>query len=1463
MSSRQSMFEKEEDSDDSVQRVNAENFIRVASNRGEFAIEKLESLVKTLSNANASQFPSAIDPDDFDLQAILKGFVNGITERGLKLRSSGVVLDNVSTIGNDNSIAYAPTLLDLVPNPLAALKKTPQRKILNNINGFVKSGEMCLVLGRPGAGCSTFLRTVTGETHHYKGVDGRIIYDGIPHDEMVKDFKSELIYNPEYDEHFPHLTVKQTLKFAVACRTPATRPKGVSREEYINVMVDMLGTVFGLRHTFGTKVGNDVIRGVSGGERKRVSIAEALSARAAVYGWDNATRGLDSSTALEYAQAIRTTTNLLRSVSFVTLYQASENIFTLFDKVTVLYEGRQIFFGPVEKARQFFIDMGYEPLNRQSTSEFLTSITDPLGRFAREGFEHKVPLTPREFEDYWLKSEEYKLLVNEIKDQESIVDAESTKQLFKESLALEKSKHQKVSSKYTISYPAQLKLLVGRAVNRVLGDPVFMTVQCIFITSIAFIIGSMFWNIPGDTSGAFSKGGLVFFVLIYFIFNVSQELVLDFQSRPIIQRHRSYSFYAPSAEAIAEFLIDFPVKLVTIFIFIIIGYFLGNLKRTGGNFFSFLLFAYVTVMAVKALYKTVAAFSPTLSIANSVGGLLLIALVLYSSFMIQVPDMHPWFVWLAHINPSKYGFESMLAPQFHGEEMNCSSEFLIPNGEEYTQFYGTDSQVCAFTGSELGNNYISGSRYIKTAFGYSMSHVWRNFGILIGFLIFFVATLIFFSEWMKFGEGNGDRLLFEKGRIPEEFTKTEDQKDVEAAGVTEDGLRLTKSKRDAAIFEGEDLGTDDVFTWKNLDYTIKLKGGEERKLLENVQGYVKPGELVALMGESGAGKTTLLNVLSNRVDTGVVTGDMLVNGLPVDQTFKKRTGYVQQQDLHLSELTVRESLIFAARLRRPASVPDEEKLAYVEKMIKILDMEQYSDAIVGEPGNGLNVEQRKKLSIGVELVAKPSLLLFLDEPSSGLDSQSSWAVIQVLKHLAQAGQAILCTIHQPSATLFEQFDKLLLLKKGGKTVYFGDVGDNSRTLLDYFERQGGRKCETLENPAEYILEVIGAGATAHVEEDWYDKWEKSPEYVQVGRDIEDIIKSTGSISHSEDDKALRRVYNSSWFSQFYYVFHRTLLQFWRDPGYITAKFGLYTIAGLFMGFTFWDIGTSVAGLQQLMFVAFLTIVMSNPIQLQMQDKAVSSRVLYETRESKSNTFHWSVLLFAQIIVEYGFNLIGATLFFLTSYYPLKVDQSSSMVGRFYLLSVIIYQIYSATFAIGTYYFSPDLPSAGMVSSVVNIFTFAFAGVLQPVTLMPGFWTFVHKVSPATYVIEALATTLVHGRPVHCKKKELSYFDAPDGLTCGDFMESYISKNGGYLTDPSSTGQCGFCPYDSADVYYATQRNFYSSHFWRNFGFMFAYIIFNVVSILILYWVFHDAGAFFAKRKAAKANAKAKNVEQKA
>jgi len=184
------------------------------------------------------------------------------------------------------------------------------------------------------------------------------------------------------------------------------------------------------------------------------------------------------------------------------------------------------------------------------------------------------------------------------------------------------------------------------------------------------------------------------------------------------------------------------------------------------------------------------------------------------------------------------------------------------------------------------------------------------------------------------------------------------------------------------------------------------------------------------MGASGAGKTTCLDVLAQRKNIGVVAGDLLVDGRPLGSDFARGTAYAEQMDVHEGTATVREAMRFSAYLRQPYHVPKEEKDAYIEEVIELLELQPLADAIV----ISLNVEARKRLTIGVELASKPELLLFLDEPTSGLDGQSAWNIVRFLRKLADQGQAILCTIHQPSSLLFFSFDRLLLLERGGETV---------------------------------------------------------------------------------------------------------------------------------------------------------------------------------------------------------------------------------------------------------------------------------------------------------------------------------------------------------------------------------------------------------------------------------------------
>lgn len=416
---------------------------------------------------------------------------------------------------------------------------------------------------------------------------------------MLKHFRGELVYNQEVDKHFPELTVGQTLEFAARSRTPANRPFDISREESARRMAAVTMAVYGLSHTYNTRVGNEFIRGVSGGERKRVSIAEMALSRAPLGAWDNSTRGLDAATALEFTRALRMSSNLTGSTHCLAVYQASQAIYDEFDKAIVLYEGRQIFFGPCSEAKQYFLDMGWECPQRQTTGDFLTSVTNPIERKPRPGYENRVPRTPEDFEKYWKDSQARRSVLREMDEHQKRHPVNgSTLEEFYESRKEMQAKHMRLTSPYTISIPMQIKYCTIRAFQRTFNDISATASAILGQTIMGLIIGSIFYGTPHDTDSFFQKGGLLFFAVLLNALLAITEINKLFSQRPIVEKHASYAFYHPFTEAMAGVASDIPVKFLIAVCFNIIIYFLGNLRRTGGQFFIFFLFNFVATFAV-------------------------------------------------------------------------------------------------------------------------------------------------------------------------------------------------------------------------------------------------------------------------------------------------------------------------------------------------------------------------------------------------------------------------------------------------------------------------------------------------------------------------------------------------------------------------------------------------------------------------------------------------------------------------------------------------------------------------------------------------------------------------------------------------------------------------------------------------------------------------------------------------
>ncbi|CUM65810.1 uncharacterized protein PRCAT00003458001 [Priceomyces carsonii] len=1438
------------------------NLARQITNRQEGDVNTGEELRRYLSSM--SQVPgispfegedSRLDPDsdEFSARFWVKNLkkLQDSDDDYYKPSTLGVAYRNLRAYGKAADSDYQSTFANVIPKFAARAFNDTVRKdsnayfdILKQMDAIMRPGEVTVVLGRPGSGCSTLLKTIACQTYGFH-VDksSKITYDGLTPKNITTQFRGEVVYAAETDVHFPHLTVGTTLDFAARLRTPRNRGP-VDRETYAKHMASVYMATYGLSHTRDTKVGNDFVRGVSGGERKRVSIAEVSLSGANLQCWDNATRGLDSATALEFVRALKTTANVLGATPIIAIYQCSQDAYDLFDNVVLLYEGRQIFFGKADLAKAFFINMGFDCPKRQTTADFLTSITNPSERIVRSGFENLVPRTSEEFESYWRNSGEYFSLIKEIDAHFGEVNSSNVTKKFHDSHIARQAKYTGSNSPYTVSFLMQTKYLMWRDFARMRADPSISIFIVVGQTIMSLILSSVFYNLSQTTGSFFYRGSGLFFAVLFNAFSSMLEIMTLFEARPIVEKHRNLALYRPAADAFAGIISQLPVKFLSSAAFNIIFYFMANLRREAGRFFFYWLFCFLCTLVMSHLFRSLGAVSTSLAGAMTPATCLLLALCIFTGFAIPTPSMLGWSRWINYINPVGYVFESLMANEFHNREFECSE--FVPSGPGYT---GVSSlrHVCSAVGSKAGSSVVNGTDYIAQSFEYYNSHKWRNLGIVIGFILFFLVVYIILTEYNKGAMQKGEVALFLRSSLKK--TKREQNKivvDVES-GSTKDKIKLEElnepynSNPAERYLDDKKLpSSDETFLWKNLTYEVKIKS-ETRVILDHVDGWVKPGELTALMGSSGAGKTTLLNCLSERVTTGVITdGIRMVNGHSLDESFQRSIGYVQQQDLHLEKSTVREALKFSAQLRQSNLVPDKEKFEYVEYIIDLLEMSAYADAVVGVAGEGLNVEQRKRLTIGVELAAKPKLLLFLDEPTSGLDSQTAWSICKLIRKLADHGQAILCTIHQPSALLLQEFDRLLFLQKGGRTVYFGDLGDNCNTLINYFEKYGAKSCPEDANPAEWMLEVVGAAPGSHANQDYFEVWKNSAEFLKVQSELEYMEKELVQRPRDTSPEAHKRFAASLW-KQYILVTKRVFEQSWRDPGYLYSKLFLVVSSSLFNGFSFFKAKRSIQGLLNQMFSIFMFLIVLNTLVQQVIPFFVKQRALYEVREAPSRTFSWFAFISAQITSEIPYQFLLGTVAFFVWYYPVGFYENAAVTdtvnsrGVLMWLFITVFFIYASTMAQICISFNELPDNAANLANLCFTLCLIFCGVMAPVSSLPGFWIFMYRLSPFTYLIQGVLSTGLANADIQCSSREFLHFVPPGGETCGKYMADYIKVAGGYLKDSSATDECQFCTMSSTNSFLASISSYYDQR-WRNFGIFICFIAFNIIGTVFFYWL---------------------------
>eukprot|EP01018_Ginkgo_biloba_P002637 Gb_30093 [translate_table: standard] len=536
--------------------------------------------------------------------------------------------------------------------------------------------------------------------------------------------------------------------------------------------------------------------------------------------------------------------------------------------------------------------------------------------------------------------------------------------------------------------------------------------------------------------------------------------------------------------------------------------------------------------------------------------------------------------------------------------------------------------------------------------------------------------------------------------------------------------------------------------FENINYFVdmppemKSEGVEQDRLqlLFNVSGSFRPGVLTALVGVSGAGKTTLMDVLAGRKTGGYIEGNTSISGFPKKQeTFARISGYCEQNDIHSPNVTVFESLVYSAWLRLPREVDEKTKRMFVLEVMELVELTPLREALVGLPGQtGLSTEQRKRLTIAVELVANPSII-FMDEPTSGLDARAAAIVMRTVRNTVDTGRTVVCTIHQPSIDIFEAFDELLLMKRGGRVIYAGPLGHNSHKLIEYFEAiPGVPRITEGYNPATWALEITSTAAEQNLGVDFSELYIKSPLYQR----IEALIKELSTPVAGSMDLSFPTQFAQSFVVQCMACLWKQHWSYWRNPHYVVVRMFFTTVVALMFGTIFWDLGTKRGKQQDLLnvlgsmycSVLFLGVSNSNTVQPVVEVERI---VFY--REKAAGMYSALPYAFAQVAIEVPYILIQSIVYVALVYSMISFEWTAVKFFWFFFFMYFTF-LYYTLFGMLTVAVTPNSHVSAIISSALYSTWNLFCGFIIPRPRMPVWWRWYYWANPVSWTLYGLVAS---------------------------------------------------------------------------------------------------------------------------
>ncbi|GJM99044.1 hypothetical protein PR202_ga16106 [Eleusine coracana subsp. coracana] len=969
-----------------------------------------------------------------DHQRFLSKFKDRVDRVGIELPKIEVRYENL----NVDAEAYVgsrglPTILNTYANVLEGLANAlhiiPSKKkkisILNNVSGIIKPHRMTLLLGPPGSGKTSLLLALAGTLPSDLKTTGTITYNGHTMNEF--EARRSAAYVSQHDVHMGELTVRETVKFSAKCQgighrydllvelsrrekeaniipdpeTDVYLKAAATGEQKADVVTNHILKVLGLDVCADTIVGNNMLRGISGGQKKRVTTAEMLVTPGRALFMDEISTGLDSSTTFQIVNSIRQTIHIVGGTAVIALLQPAPETFELFDDIILLSDGQLIYNGPREHVLEFFESVGFKCPQRKGVADFLQEVT-----------------SRKDQRQYWIHGDEAYQYV-------PVKELAEAFQSFHVGLALRNELA--VPFDKNMSHPAALKT----------------------------------------------------------------------------------SKYGASMKELLKANIDREILLM---------------KRNS--------FVYI--------------FKATQVVASTLGSFGILIFMLLGGFLLSRENVKKWWIWGYWISPLMYAQNAISVNEFLGTSWNKT----IPGFTE-----------------PLGKLILESRGLFPEAKWYWIG-VGALFGYVLLFNILYTVCLTFLNsfdsnkptiseETLKIKQANLTGEVVEassRGRTASNSITSRNTVDDEAASNHATVNSSPTRKGMVLPFVPLSITFEDIRYSVDMPEEIRAQGVKETRLelLKGISGSFRPGVLTALMGVSGAGKTTLMDVLAGRKTSGYIEGNITISGYPKKQeTFARVSGYCEQNDIHSPNVTVYESLAFSAWLRLPADVDYSTRKMFIDEVMELVELLPLKDALVGLPGvSGLSTEQRKRLTIAVELVANPSII-FMDEPTSGLDARAAAIVMRAIRNTVDTGRTVVCTIHQPSIDIFESFDELFLMKRGGEEIY---VGVN--------------KIKDGYNPSTWMLEVTSAVQEQITGISFSEAYKNSELY----RRNKNLIKELSTPPEGSSDLSFPTEYSQNFLTQCFACLWKQSMSYWRNPPYTAVKYFYTTVIALLFGTMFWGIG---------------------------------------------------------------------------------------------------------------------------------------------------------------------------------------------------------------------------------------------------------------------------------------------------